>query len=137
MLTLDGKRVLLCEDHALNASITIKVLEHAGITVTRANNGIDGLNIFKQSLPDEFDAVLMDICMPKMNGLEAARSIRALKRPDAATIPIVAMTARYNDEDRQESLQAGMNAHLTKPVDPKELYSLLGSLIDPEKQSIA
>ncbi len=129
MLSLKGKSVLLCEDHALNASITIKVLEHACATVVRANNGRDGLRLFLESEPGEYDIVLMDICMPVMDGLEAARAIRSLPREDAKSVPIVAMTAKFGESDKKESLQAEMNAHLTKPVDPKEMYSVMEKLI--------
>ncbi len=78
---------------------------------------------------DRFDAVLMDVRMPEMDGLQAAAAIRALDRPDAKTIPIIAMTANAFDEDVQRSLQAGMNAHLTKPVEPERLFATLGELI--------
>lgn len=135
MLSLNGKRVLLCEDHTLNASITIKVLEHAGVGVVRANNGKEGLRLFLESAPGYFDAVLMDICMPVMDGLEAARAMRALKRGDSQSIPIIAMTAKYNEDDKRESMDAGMNAHLTKPVDPTELYTLLEKSINAYRRT--
>ncbi len=129
MISLEGKRVLLCEDHTLNASITIKVLEHAGASVVRARNGREGLKLFLESVVGGFDAILMDISMPVMNGLETTEAIRALPREDAVKIPIIAMTAKYNEDDREESLASGMDTHLTKPVDPKELYNVMERLI--------
>ena len=85
--------------------------------------------MFEKSPVGYYDAVLMDIRMPEMDGLEATRRIRALDRPDAARVPIVAMTANAFDEDVQRSLQVGMNAHLTKPVEPEHLYQMLEELI--------
>ncbi len=85
--------------------------------------------MFKQSDFGYYDAILMDIRMPEMDGLEATERIRALQRPDAATVPIIAMTANAFDVDVQRSLQVGMNAHLSKPVEPGRLYQTLGELI--------
>ena len=85
--------------------------------------------LFRDSEPETYDAVLMDVRMPEMDGLEAAAAIRALDRPDAKTVPIIALTANAFDEDVQRSRQAGMNAHLTKPIEPDNLYRALGELI--------
>lgn len=85
--------------------------------------------MFEKSEPGYYDAILMDVRMPEMDGLEATRAIRALQRPDAKTVPIVAMTANAFDEDVQRSLQAGMNAHLSKPVESEHLYKTLEELI--------
>lgn len=131
MVTLSGKRILLCKDHSLNASITIKVLEHEGISVVHANNGKSGLELFLNEPDGYFDAILMDISMPVMDGLDAARAIRASAKKDARTIPIIAMTAKDCSADRDNSLAAGMNAHFAKPVDPTNLYNILAALIKP------
>lgn len=90
-----------------------------------AGNGKAGVNQFEASEPGYYAAVLMDIRMPVLNGLEAARAIRASNRPDAKTIPIIAMSANAFDEDIQKSMDAGMNAHLAKPIDPAALYRVL------------
>lgn len=127
MVALTGKRILLCEDHSLNASIT--VLEHEGISVVHADNGKSGLELFLNEPAGYFDAILMDISMPVMDGLDAARAIRSSRKADAGTIPIIAMTAKDCGEDRNNSLAAGMNAHFAKPVDPTNLYNILAALI--------
>ena len=85
--------------------------------------------MFRNSPPGYYDAILMDVRMPEMDGLEATSAIRALDKPDAKTIPIIAMTANAFDEDVQRSLQVGMNAHLSKPVEPDHLYQTLEELI--------
>ena len=99
------------------------------ISTDFASTGEEAVELFKSSKAGTYDAILMDIRMPKMNGLEATRAIRALDRSDAATIPIVALTANALDEDVRLSFAAGMNAHLTKPIEPDELFSVLKSLI--------
>lgn len=124
-----GKRVLLCEDHPLNTMVAKRLLENRGFTVIHAENGKIGVELFAQSLPGGFDAVLMDIRMPVMDGLEAARAIRGLDRDDAKTVPIIAMTANAFEDDMDKSQQAGMNAHLTKPIEPNKLYQTLQKLI--------
>ena len=122
---LKGKRVLLCEDHPLNAEIARKLLEHVGMQVEVAENGRLGIEKMKASEEGYYQAVLMDIRMPEMNGLEAARAIRGLNRQDALQIPIIAMTANAFEDDRRKSLEAGMNGHLAKPIDAVELYQML------------
>ncbi len=122
---LRGKRVLLCEDNDLNAMIANRLLGKWEITVDHAANGRIGVERFIASPPGEYDAVLMDIQMPEMNGLEAARAIRALSRPDAATVPIIAMTANTYVTDMQNCLNAGMNAHMGKPLQPEILRDML------------
>ena len=96
--------------------------------IDHAENGRIAVEMFAGSEPGYYAAVLMDVRMPEMDGLEAARAIRALDRPDAAVVPVVAMTANAFDEDVQRSLQVGMNAHLSKPVEPDRLYEALGRL---------
>ncbi|MDD4849073.1 MAG: response regulator [Gemmiger sp.] len=123
---LAGKRVLLVENHPLNTEIARRLLEKEKVLVTHAPDGSQAVAAFRAAAPGTFDAILMDIRMPVMNGLEATRAIRALPRPDAATIPIIAMTANAFDEDVHTSLEAGMNAHLAKPIDADALYRTLG-----------
>lgn len=127
---LKGKNILLAEDHPLNAEISKKILQNAGLEVSHAENGKRAVEIFQNSAPDYFAAVLMDIRMPVMNGLEAAKAIRSLDRIDAATTPIIAMTANSFDDDMEKSKSAGMNAHLTKPIETDKLYKTLASLIN-------
>ena len=98
------------------------------MTAERAENGQIAAEMFESSEEGQFDAILMDIRMPVMDGLTATETIRAMERPDARTIPIIAMTANAFDEDVQNCLNAGMNAHLSKPVDPDLLYETLGRL---------
>lgn len=124
---LKGLHILVCEDHPLNAKITCKLLEKCGIAVTLAGNGQEGVSLFASSSLYGYDAILMDIRMPVLDGLEAATAIRALKRDDCLSVPIIAMSANAFDEDVHKSLSAGMNAHLTKPVDPLQLYAVLSS----------
>lgn len=123
---LDGMKVLLVEDTPLNMEIAKFMLEDEGIEVMTAENGQIAVNIFNNSPENTFNAVLMDVRMPVMDGLTATESIRALPRTDAATVPIVAMTADAYDEDVRKTVEAGMNAHLTKPVSREKLLSTLG-----------
>ena len=123
--SLSGKKVLLCEDNALNREIAAALLNSRGVEVQTAENGQEGLTAFSGSGAYEFDAVLMDLRMPVMDGLTAARKIRALNRPDAKTVPIIAMTADAFEDDVQKCLRAGMNGHLAKPIIPEKLFGLL------------
>lgn len=132
---LEGMRILLVEDTPLNMEIAKFMLEEEGIKVTTAENGQTAVNIFNNSPEMTFDAVLMDVRMPVMDGLAATKSIRTLPRIDAATIPIVAMTANAYDEDIRQTVEAGMNAHLTKPVHQNELLQTLGRFYLRERQS--
>ena len=126
---LDGKRILLAEDYFINAEIVKELMSIRGAEVDHAENGRIVLEMFEKSEPGYYDAILMDVRMPEMDGLEATSAIRALNRPDAKTVPIIAMTANAFDEDVQRSLQAGMNAHLSKPVESDHLYMTLEELI--------
>lgn len=125
---LRGKHMLVCEDNDLNAEIIKHVLENAGISVFVLPNGKVGVEAFVKSKPGFFDAILMDIRMPEMDGLEATRAIRASSHPDAKVIPIVAMSANAYDEDREKSRKAGMNRHLAKPIDTHNVLSTLAEL---------
>ncbi len=128
-VSLAGKHVLLAEDVEINAEIMIALLEMEGITADHAENGQEAVELFANSSVNTYDAVLMDLRMPVMDGLSATRAIRALERPDAAAVPIIAVSANAFEEDVQNSLKAGMNAHLSKPVEPEKLIDTLGSLI--------
>jgi signal transduction histidine kinase/CheY-like chemotaxis protein/PAS domain-containing protein len=129
--SLAGKHVLLCEDHPLNQEIAKALLAEKQIVVSVADDGKAGVELFRNSAPAYYDAVLMDIRMPVMDGIEAARTIRALDRPDAATIPILAMTADAFAEDIQKCQAAGMNGHVSKPIDPEGLFQTLSFAMDP------
>ena len=126
---LKGKHILLAEDILINAEIMKKLITIKGAFIDHAENGKKALELFEQSSEGYYDAILMDVRMPEMDGLEATASIRALDRPDAKNIPIIAMTANAFDEDVQSSLQVGMNAHLSKPVETEHLYQTLETLI--------
>ena len=126
---LSGRRILLAEDVLINAEIVKEILSTRGAQTDHAENGKAAVELFGASAENHYDAVLMDVRMPEMDGLEATRAIRSLPRPDALTVPIIAMTANAFDEDVQRSLQVGMNAHLSKPVEPEHLYRTLEELI--------
>ena len=126
---LKGRRILLAEDIMINAEIMKQIIMMREAEIDHAENGRIALEMFKASEPGHYDAILMDVRMPEMDGLETTAAIRALDRPDARRIPIIAMTANAFDEDVQQSLQAGMNAHLSKPVEPERLYETLEELI--------
>ena len=126
---LSGRNILLAEDVLINAEIVREILGLRGAGIDHAENGRIAVELFEKSDPDYYDAILMDVRMPEMDGLEAAGIIRALDRPDAKAVPIIAMTANAFDEDVQRSLQVGMNAHLSKPVEPERLYQTLEELI--------
>ena len=132
---LAGKRILMAEDVAINAEIMKTLLEMRQMTVECAENGKIVVDKYAASPGYYYDAILMDVRMPEKNGLEATADIRNLDRPDAKSIPIIAMTANAFDEDVERSLQAGMNAHLSKPVEPDRLYETLESLIDDRDRS--
>ncbi|MGI6502264.1 MAG: ATP-binding protein [Anaerostipes sp.] len=122
---LEGKRILLCEDHPLNQAISVKLLEKKKIIVDVAEDGAVGVEMYLASKEGYYDAILMDLRMPNMDGYEATDRIRNLGRSDSLTIPIIAMTANAFDEDIQKCLKAGMNAHIAKPIDVKHLYETL------------
>ena len=122
---LQGMRLLLVEDNTLNMEIAAFMLESAGAELTKAQNGQEALDIFRESPAGFFDAILMDVMMPVMDGYQATRAIRALERPDAAAVPIVAMTAHAFTDDRQRAYEAGMTAHLAKPLESAVLIRTL------------
>ena len=127
--SIQGLHVLLTEDNELNMEIAEFVLQNEGAVVTKAWNGQKAVDIFRKSRPGEFDAILMDIMMPVMNGYEAAKMIRSLDREDAKVIPIIAMTANAFIEDRMRAKEAGMDEHIAKPVDRKLLVKVINELV--------
>ncbi|WP_330654237.1 ATP-binding protein [Faecalicatena faecalis] len=127
---LEGKTILLAEDNDLNAEISIELLKMQGAEVCRAANGEAAVELFDKSRPGQYQAILMDIQMPVMDGLTACRRIRGMERQDAKAIPIIAMTANSFKEDEDAALAAGMDDFLTKPVDVSQLYQVLKKAID-------
>ncbi len=123
--SLAGLRVLLAEDVEINARITEKILHMQGVETDYAADGSEAVSIFEKSGEGTYDVILMDIRMPKLSGIDAAKRIRAMDRPDAKEIPIIALTANAFDEDVKLSLESGMNEHLSKPVEPEALYAAL------------
>ena len=127
--SIKGLHILLAEDNELNMEIAEFVLQNEGADVTKAWNGQEVVEIFEKSSPSEFDAILMDIMMPIMNGYEATKMIRSLDREDAKVIPIIAMTANAFTEDRLRAKEAGMNEHIAKPVDANLLVKIIHKLV--------
>jgi signal transduction histidine kinase/CheY-like chemotaxis protein len=125
VISVQGMKVLLVEDNELNMEIAKEILEEEGVEVTEAENGKIAFDIFKDSPEERFDVILMDVMMPVMNGYEATRAIRDLDRPDAKTVPIIAITANAYSEDVHKAQEAGMNAHVAKPINVKVLFSVL------------
>ena len=128
-----GKSLLLAEDHPINQKVAELILEKTGAAVTIVENGLQCTELFTGSAKGSFDAILMDIQMPVMNGYEAAQAIRSSTHPQSATIPIIAMTANAFAEDIKNALSAGMNAHIAKPIDPQKLYETLAAYIKQQK----
>ena len=126
---LSGKRILLAEDNDLNAEITTAVLEGLGIRTERAEDGSVCVDMLQKAEAGYYDLIIMDLQMPNMDGYEAARKIRAMTDAHKSDIPIVALTANTFEEDKKKALEAGMNAHLAKPVEIPELVKTLSSLI--------
>lgn len=128
-ITFENCRLLVVEDNDLNAEIAQTVLEMVGIETERASNGKEAVDIFEQAESGYFDAILMDIRMPVMDGLEATKCIRTLGKEDSRTVPIIAMTANAFDEDMKKSIDSGMNGHLSKPIDINKLYKVLQEIL--------
>ena len=128
-VTLEGKRILIVEDMPENAEIVADLLELEDAETEHAENGKIAVDMFSASPVDYYDAVLMDLRMPVMDGLTATREIRALDREDAAKVPIIALSANAFETDINQSLAAGMNAHLAKPADAVQLYSTIKKFI--------
>ena len=126
---LAGCRVLMAEDVEQNAEILADLLDLEDIDSEHAENGEIAVRMFSEHPAGYYDAILRDVRMPVMDGLMATKQIRAMEREDAKTIPIIAMTANVFDEDVERSMQAGMNVHLSKPIEPERLYETMTKLI--------
>ena len=126
--SIRGLRILLAEDNELNMEIARFLLEEEGAIVTEARNGRQAVEAFAQSTPGEIDAILMDVMMPDMNGYAATREIRRMNRPDAAKVPIIAMTASAFTEDKLAAKKAGMDEHLTKPLNAQLMLETVSRL---------
>ena len=124
-----GHRVLLVEDNVINTEVAVALLKSKGFAVDTAENGLRAIEVFSKSETGWYDAILMDIRMPQMDGLTAANNIRHMTNSDAKTIPIIAMTANAFDDDIEKSKAAGMNAHLAKPIEPERLFQVLYDFI--------
>ena len=131
---LSGKSVLVVEDNELNLEIAKMLLEDEKMVVTTAENGEEAVDIVSQSVPGRFDFIFMDIMMPVMDGLEAARQIRTLNRKDTKEIPIIAMTANAFQDDIRDCIDAGMNAHIAKPIDSKKIEDTLQLVLKQKMQ---
>ena len=127
--TIKGKRILIAEDNELNAEIAKTVLEDVGALVTRVEDGQQAVELFKEKPAGTFDAILMDLMMPVMDGYTATREIRSLERSDSKTIPIIAMTANAFQEDAEKCIAVGMNAHLAKPLDIEKVMITICHLV--------
>ena len=128
-VSLQGLRVLVVEDNAINGEIEVRLLQKQGVVCELVTNGRQAVDRVASKSAGYYDAILMDVRMPQMDGLQATRAIRALDRPDVARIPIVALTANAFDDDIEACRQAGMDSHLAKPVDPQQLYQRLGQVV--------
>jgi len=126
---LSGRNILVAEDNDINSEILLHLLDSHGATSVTAKNGEEAVKKFSESEPGYFDAILMDVRMPVMDGKEATRAIRRLGRADAAAVPIIAVTANAYDEDVESCIAAGMNSHVAKPIDPNQLFSVLSGAI--------
>lgn len=124
---LTDLHILVVEDNELNLEIAVFSLEAAGLNVSTAINGLEAVRLFEKSKPYEYDIILMDIMMPVMNGLDAAKAIRGLSRPDAPTVPIIALSANAFAEDIQKSKNAGINEHLAKPLEMDKVLKVISS----------
>lgn len=133
-IDLTGCHILLAEDHPLNVMVATKLLEHKGMLIDVAENGQKAVDLFSESKPGFYDAILMDIRMPVMDGLDAAAKIRALEREDAKKVPIIAVTANAFEEDRKKTKEVGMNDHLAKPFEANQLYNTLTDQIREAKK---
>lgn len=131
-----GRRFLIAEDNAINSEIICEILQMCGAETVVRGNGVLAVEAFCAAVPGTYDAILMDIQMPEMDGYAAARTIRSNKRPDAKTIPIIAMTANAFEEDVEAALEAGMDAHIAKPVDIGVLWATLGKLVGMETSTL-
>ena len=128
-----GKRILLVEDNELNRELASAILEETGMLIDHAGDGIEAVNIINEAPEDQYDLVLMDIQMPRMDGYTATREIRTLPNNRKANIPIVAMTANAFEEDKRKAFECGMNGHIVKPIDMREISKILDQIFKEEK----
>ena len=128
-----GKRILLVEDNELNRELALAILEETGMMIDCAEDGIEAVNIINDASEDQYDLILMDIQMPRMDGYTATREIRTLANNRKANIPIVAMTANAFEDDRRKAFECGMNGHIVKPVDIKEITRILDQIFQKMK----
>ena len=133
--SLDGLRIIVVEDNALNREIIERLLEDRGVIFESVENGQEAVEQYQKQGNGYYDAILMDIQMPVINGLEATKKIRSLEQADAADIPIIAMTANAFQEDRDAARDAGMNAHLSKPVNIDQIQKVICSEIKKRKNN--
>lgn len=134
-IDIEGMNILVAEDNDLNREIVTEALASAGAMVTECVNGCEAVRMFNESAPGTYNAVLMDVMMPEMDGISATKKIRASNRPDR-NVPVIAMTARAYDEDKRETRIAGMNAHVSKPLNVDELYRVLNSFKKKKRQVV-
>jgi len=121
----EGKRILLVEDVEINRMILMELLDDTGVEIEEATDGLEAVAMFEKSEEDYYDLIFMDIQMPNLNGYEATQRLRALPRADAGTVPIIAMTANAYKEDIDRATEAGMNGHLSKPIDLNKILEAL------------
>ena len=129
-IDLSNKHILVCEDHPLNQEIVKELLEQKKAIVNIAEDGQKGVECFTESSVGYYDLILMDVRMPVIDGYRAAKMIRNLPRKDAASVPIIALTADAFTDDIQKSIDAGMNGHIAKPIDPPLLYDKINNAIN-------
>ncbi len=135
-ISFEGYHILVVEDNEINAEIAQSLLEEKGFRVECVYNGAEAVERVRTTPPNTYDAILMDIMMPVMDGLEATRAIRSMEREDCKTVPIVAMSANAFDDDLKKSVECGMNGHLSKPVEVDKLYSTLGEIIHGHREGL-
>lgn len=135
-ISFEGHRILVVEDNELNAEIAQCLLEERGFKVECVHDGAQAVERIQSTAPETYDVILMDIMMPVMDGLEAARTIRGMERTDCHTIPIIAMSANAFDDDLKKSIECGMNGHLSKPVEVEKLYQTLHSVLQTNKEKL-
>lgn len=129
-MLFDGRRALLAEDIDVNAMIATKLLGSRGLTIERAKNGTECVDMLLKAEGGYYDVILMDIQMPEMDGYTAARTIRALDDPKKASIPIIAMTANALQEDRERAARSGMNGHIAKPLDIEMMFQTIARILE-------
>ena len=128
-IDFSGKHILLAEDNEMNQMIAEAILTESGFTLDIASDGAEAVEMMRNAPSGTYDVILMDIQMPRMDGYEAAKRIRALEDKEKASVPIIAVTANAFEEDRKQALEAGMNSHLSKPYDIPKMLETLGEIL--------